>query len=274
MMAIVSEPTPGAPGGHARRIVLRLRLRTLIALGLLAIQTTFAGRAFGLRSPLFIGSELLLLLCIFIVSRYVLPLVDRHDRGAKGEEHVGSLLDGLSDEGWRIIHDASFGRGDIDHIAIGPGGVFAVETKSHPGPIAVASVHGRLLRQASAQRRLLERIVELPVEPLIVYSRAWVDRPLASRKGVRLLPARLLLRHLRSSPASLSAEQIQDAHGRVLAAIAAAELADERDGRSCNGARRGPLGALASPWSGTRTRGATGGGGSFSTRVPRNLRRH
>ena len=68
--------------------------------------------------PLFIGSELALLVTMFGVSRYVLPLVDRHDRGATGEEHVGGLLDELADEGWRVIHDASFGYGNVDHIAL------------------------------------------------------------------------------------------------------------------------------------------------------------
>ena len=32
---------------------------------------------------------------MFVISRYVLPLVERRDRGASGEEHVGALLDEL-----------------------------------------------------------------------------------------------------------------------------------------------------------------------------------
>lgn len=235
------------PGGRARRIVLRLRMRTLVALGALAVQTTFAGRAFGLRSPLFIGSELLLLLCILAISRLVLPLVDRHDRGAKGEEHVGALLDGLAQRGWRVLHDTSLGRGDIDHVVIGPPGIFTVETKSHPGPIAVGRLHGALLRQAKAQRELLERAVRIPVEPLIVYSRAWVDRPLARRKGVRVLPARLLLSYLREAQPKLDAQQVELAHRRLLWALAAADVqCDDLDARKCDGRSHTPTGALGS----------------------------
>ena len=33
---------------------------------------------------------------MFVISRYVLPLVERRDRGARGEEHVGALLDALA----------------------------------------------------------------------------------------------------------------------------------------------------------------------------------
>ena len=41
----------------------------------------------------FLGSEVALLATIFVVWRYVLPLVARRDRGATGEEEVGSLLE-------------------------------------------------------------------------------------------------------------------------------------------------------------------------------------
>ncbi len=257
-MSIVSiqRPEPGAPGGRARTIVLALRMRTLIALGLLAIQTTFAGRAFGLRSPLFIGSELLLLFCILVISRYVLPLVDRHDRGATGEEHVGGLLERLGEEGWQVIHDASLGRGDIDHIAIGPAGVYTIETKSHPGPIAVGRVHGAVLRQANAQRELLERVVEIPVQPLIVYSRAWVNRPLARRKGVRVLPARMLLRHLRQQERRLGTREVGLAARRVQDAVLARQAQDELDDQDCGGRPRTPTGARGSVLGSVRSRSA------------------
>ena len=76
----------------------------------------------------------------------MLPLVERHDRGATGEEQVGGLLDALRGNGWHVIHDASLGNGNVDHILIGPAGVFTVETKSHPGP-----VHGRARARRDAR---------------------------------------------------------------------------------------------------------------------------
>ncbi len=144
--AITHDPTARAPGQHTRAIVKRLRLRTLVALGVLAVATALLGRTFGLRDVRFLGSEVGLLVAMFVVLRYVMPLVDRHDRGAKGEEQVGSLLDGLEGKGWHAIHDASLGNGNVDHILIGPAGVFTVETKSNPGPVRVARIHGATLR--------------------------------------------------------------------------------------------------------------------------------
>ncbi len=83
--------------------------------------------------------------------------------------------------------------------------MFTVETKSHPGPVRVGRVHGATLSQAQAQRRAIERVTGLEAEPLIVYSRAWVDKPMARRKGVRVLPARMLASYLARRPAKLSA---------------------------------------------------------------------
>jgi hypothetical protein len=213
------DPTARAAGQHERTTVRRLRMRTLVALGVLAVATALLGRAFGLRDVRFLGSEIALLVGIFVILRFVLPLVERHDRGATGEEQVGGLLDELAGGDWHVIHDASLGRGNVDHILIGPAGVFTVETKSHPGPVRVARVHGATLSQAQAQRKAIERVVGVPVEPLIVFSRAWVDKPLARRKGVRVTPARMLPGYLERRPATLTQEQVEHARTQVVAAL-------------------------------------------------------
>jgi hypothetical protein len=118
-----------------------------------------------------------------------------------------------------VIHDASLGRGNVDHILIGPAGVFTVETKSHPGPVKVGRVHGATLSQAQAQRKAIERVTGERVEALIVFSRAWVDKPLARRKGVRVTTARMLAGYLERRPATLSQEQVEQARERVAVAL-------------------------------------------------------
>ena len=56
--------------------------------------------------------------------------------GAKGEERVGDRLDALvrKDRRWRVLHSIEVGAqgSDIDHLVIGPGGVFTLNTKTHP----------------------------------------------------------------------------------------------------------------------------------------------
>lgn len=57
--------------------------------------------------------------------------------GADGEEKVAAQLDKLlrRDPRWRVIHAIPVGdRGsDIDHLVIGPGGVYSLNAKHHPG---------------------------------------------------------------------------------------------------------------------------------------------
>lgn len=57
--------------------------------------------------------------------------------GADGEEAVGAQLEKLvrKDPRWRVLHAVPVGdRGsDIDHLVIGPAGVFTINTKHHPG---------------------------------------------------------------------------------------------------------------------------------------------
>jgi hypothetical protein len=56
--------------------------------------------------------------------------------GAKGEAKVGGLLNDLaaSDPKWRMLHSVPVGTAgsDIDHVVIGPAGVFTLNTKNHP----------------------------------------------------------------------------------------------------------------------------------------------
>jgi Nuclease-related domain len=54
--------------------------------------------------------------------------------GAIGEEEVARRLQKLSKD-WRVIHSVPIGENgtDIDHLVIGPGGVFTLNTKNHLG---------------------------------------------------------------------------------------------------------------------------------------------
>lgn len=60
--------------------------------------------------------------------------IDRAIRGAKAEEKVSDILEGLS-KGYAVFNDFRCPMGNIDHIAIGPTGIFVVETKSPRGEI-------------------------------------------------------------------------------------------------------------------------------------------
>jgi hypothetical protein len=50
--------------------------------------------------------------------------------GVLGEEVMGQALQCLCERGYRIFHDVpGDGNWNVDHVVVGPGGVFAIETK-------------------------------------------------------------------------------------------------------------------------------------------------
>lgn len=58
---------------------------------------------------------------------------DQYLKGNSGEERVGVRLNGLYEHGWGILHAIPLydGRADIDHLLVGPGGVWTINAKSH-----------------------------------------------------------------------------------------------------------------------------------------------
>src|SRR5258708_28352818 len=131
----VRDRTGRRPGQYARATWRRLRMRTLVALGVLATATALLGRGFGLRDWRFLAAEVSLLVSMFVISHYVLPLVDRQDRGALAEEQVGGLLDQLPDDRWWGIHNATLGRGNVAPTVMGPPGASQLTTNGPPGPV-------------------------------------------------------------------------------------------------------------------------------------------
>ena len=62
--------------------------------------------------------------------------------GAKGEAQVGRRLERLERRGWQVLHAIPLPSGaDIDHLVIGPGGVFTVNTKFHTDARITVGTH-------------------------------------------------------------------------------------------------------------------------------------
>ncbi len=64
----------------------------------------------------------------------------RESAGLEGERVVGAVLDSVAAAGWRILHDRRV-RGstaNIDHIAVGPGGIVVVDAKAYSGSATIA----------------------------------------------------------------------------------------------------------------------------------------
>jgi hypothetical protein len=74
------------------------------------------------------------------------------ERGADGEQATAEALSALPREHWTVFHDVHWpGRryANIDHVAVGPGGVFVIDSKNWTGSIAVRD---HVLRQNGRSR--------------------------------------------------------------------------------------------------------------------------
>lgn len=145
--------------------------------------------------------------------------------GALGEREVGALLDRLP-SGWSVFHAVPVGTrmdetgavADVDHVAVGPAGVFVINTKHHRGQrvwvgeraVMVAGQKQPYLRnsdlEASRVRGVLAQAgLVAPVTALVVLVGAKEVTVRQQPRRVLVLRSESLLRWLAHRPAVLDA---------------------------------------------------------------------
>jgi len=211
-----SQTTLHAPGQFARERGLELALRPVL-IAFAALLTMLIAWSAGLRGMPLALVELGAIAAMLTGNRLYSDQSDRWLRGAAGEEAVGAVCAELEADGWHAIHDVSLGHGNVDHILIGPGGIFTIETKSHPGRIPIDRIDPKMLKQAYAEKKLIERITGLDVQPLLVFSRAYlVGSVPAQRRGVTILPARMMRHYFSRRRPTLDAAEAATLHARLV----------------------------------------------------------
>lgn len=79
-----------------------------------------------------------MVVAMFLIARISPPpWIENWQDGAFGEQWTGQTLRDLQSQGWRIIHDLKASYGNIDHVAVGPGGVFLLDSKRWRGSVTV-----------------------------------------------------------------------------------------------------------------------------------------
>ena len=75
-----------------------------------------------------------MVVAMFVIVRMSPPgWIENWQDGAVGEQWTGQTLRGLETQGWRIFHDLTASYGNMDDVAIGPGGVFLLDSKRWMG---------------------------------------------------------------------------------------------------------------------------------------------
>ncbi|WP_423923657.1 nuclease-related domain-containing protein [Frigoribacterium sp. 2-23] len=153
----------------------------------------------------------------------LLPDARRWFAGVEGELEVARLLSTLGN-GWRTIHTVPIGDdADVDHVVIGPGGVFTVTTKSHvAGNVWVGEravlVDGYRQPYLPTARFQAERVSELlgrasarhvAVEAVVVVANAKKLTVASMPRGVTVVTAAQLVAWLRRRPATLDIDCVR-----------------------------------------------------------------
>jgi hypothetical protein len=143
-------------------------------------------------------------------------------RGAAANRRTTGLLDPLERHGWVVFHDLAIsgGQANIDHLVIGPGGVFVIDSKQYRGRLQLYPTgqlwHGRYplaptLRAVSFEADQAAQILPDPgvaVLPIFALHGAQVPWGQVVIGGVPVVPAKRLPRMLRELPAVLGPERV------------------------------------------------------------------
>lgn len=150
--------------------------------------------------------------------------------GQDAERVVGELLEPLRGKGYRVFHDIPGADFNIDHVIVGPAGIFAIETKAKTKPMSGSSrmfydghairledglSFQKPLKQARAQARWLANLLNdgrtatFTVRPVVVFPEWYVERTgPRSMQDVWVLNPRALGNFLDHEPHALSADAI------------------------------------------------------------------
>lgn len=144
------------------------------------------------------------------------------DRGAYAEEVVAEILKDLP-VGYHAFHDLAFDGFNIDHVVVGPGGIFLVETKSHSGKVDARGenllLNGNVpekdfLKQTWSQTYQLRDFLknktfrEWSVKPVLCFTRAFVKvrQPV---KGITVVNKGYLKKYILQQQHDLTFDEIE-----------------------------------------------------------------
>ena len=232
VVAVRVPASAGRPGGSAQATWRRLRAaewaawtrtlpwRVAVSLGI-GVSGGVLGRLLVPRLGLVVGA------LVAMAAGWGLRCKPSPDavawrQGAAGERRTARLLAPLEHQGWAILHDLAVpgSTANIDHLALGPGGVFVIDSKQYRGRLQLDAVgklwHGRhpvapTLGVVSWEADQAAQVLPDPgvaVVPIVAVHGAQVPWGKVVTDGVPVVAARRLPSLLRQLPAVLGPERV------------------------------------------------------------------
>lgn len=147
------------------------------------------------------------------------PDPQRWLRGAAGEAATAGLLEGLPERKWAVLHDLRVpgSRSNVDHLVIGPTGVWAVDTKTTRGRVSWSLFRVRFGSRpldtgpARWEAEVLSDRLGVRVRPVVaVHGEGTLPRRGVRRSGVRVVLAADLVPRLRRGRRRLRRSEVRD----------------------------------------------------------------
>jgi hypothetical protein len=203
---------------------------TCAALAAAVIETI--GHFFNVPRRPFFYLALLAVAALYLAWRVwrVRPILRALKLAGEGEKAVGQFLEKLRHDGYEVLHDVPGGNFNIDHVLIGPGGVFTIETKTWNKPATSdprITFDGEALlasgiqldrdpiRQARGQvswiRTLLKESTgqDYPVRGVVLFPGWYVEQAPEALRELWVLNPKALPAFLSHSRASLTQERVK-----------------------------------------------------------------
>lgn len=206
---------------HSKKRVIVLVVVAYVLLSVFSM--TLAGLIVGREAVWFIAGGAVAAVVPLLRDVFGSNEYRRLTDAALAEEFTASELRHLRFKGWKRLDRVEFYAHDVDHVIVGAGGVYAIETKytNVPWPITDNRFNNIWANEAVAQaRRNADNIKSLltqklkatyDVQPLLMIwgdGRPKLDEPITVDRGVVVVTGRLLRKHLNARPASLGAKDV------------------------------------------------------------------
>jgi hypothetical protein len=151
-------------------------------------------------------------------------------QGIEGEKAVGQYLERLRENGYHVFHDLIGTGFNIDHVLIGPAGVFTIETKTWSKPArgqAKIRFDGEHLTtagrepernpvvQARAQSSWLKGLLtestgrKFDVFPVVVFPGWYIEQTNDALRNMWVLEPKALSKFLANAPQRLEPEEVK-----------------------------------------------------------------
>jgi hypothetical protein len=154
------------------------------------------------------------------------PDPERWARGAAGEIATAALLGRLARHRWTVLHDLALpgSRANIDHLVIGPTGVWVVDSKAFRGHVDVhwgrARVGGAPLATDAVrwEAEVVSDRLGVPARPIVTLHGRALPRRARRADGVTVVAASRLTKRLRRGAIlhpALSARDVREIAARA-----------------------------------------------------------